>query len=51
MSQFHNGRPGTVRRAGFIILLCLAGIAAGVFGKQFSFNPAVLGDRLQEGMK
>jgi len=42
MSQFHNGRPGTVRWAGFIILLCLAGIAAGVFCRQFSFNPAVL---------
>jgi hypothetical protein len=27
---------------GFVILLCLAGIAAGVFLKQFSFNPAVL---------
>ena len=27
---------------GFIILLCLAGIAAGVYHKQFSFNPAVL---------
>ena len=27
---------------GFIILLCLAGIAVGVYIKQFSFNPAVL---------
>jgi hypothetical protein len=27
---------------GFIILLCLAGIAAGVYHKQFSFNPGVL---------
>jgi hypothetical protein len=30
------------RRVGFIILLCLAGVAAGVFLKQFFFNPAVL---------
>ena len=30
----------------FIILLCLAGIAAGVYLKQFSFNPAVLGCQL-----
>jgi hypothetical protein len=42
MSQSSNGRGGTERWAGFVILLCLAGIAAGVFLKQFSFNPAVL---------
>ena len=42
MSQSSNERGGTERWVGFIILLCLAGIAAGVFHKQFSFNPAVL---------
>ena len=33
---------GAEQWAGFIILFCLAGIAAGVYFKQFSFNPAVL---------
>ncbi len=33
---------GAEQWVGFIILLCLAGIAAGVYFKQFSFNPAVL---------
>ena len=42
MSQSFNERGGTERWVGFIILLCLAGIAAGVYHKQFSFNPAVL---------
>jgi hypothetical protein len=42
MSQSSNERGGTERWVGFIILLCLAGIAAGVYRKQFSFNPAVL---------
>jgi hypothetical protein len=42
MSQSSNERGRTERWAGFIILLCLAGIAAGVYHKQFSFNPAVL---------
>ena len=42
MSQSSNERGGTERWVGFIILLCLAGIAAGVYHKQFSFNPAVL---------
>ena len=42
MNQSCNERGRTERWAGFIILLCLAGIAAGVFLKQFSFNPAVL---------
>ena len=42
MSQSSNERGRTERWVGFIILLCLAGIAAGVFHKQFSFNPAVL---------
>ena len=42
MSQSFNDRGRTERWVGFIILLCLAGIAAGVFLKQFSFNPAVL---------
>jgi hypothetical protein len=42
MSQSSNERGRTERWAGFIILLCLAGLAAGVYHKQFSFNPAVL---------
>jgi hypothetical protein len=42
MSQSFNERGGTERWVGFIILLCLAGIAAVVYHKQFSFNPAVL---------
>ena len=42
MSQSSNERGGTERWVGFIILLCLAGIAAGVYQKQFTFNPAVL---------
>lgn len=42
MSQPCNERGGTEQWVGFIILLCLAGIAAGVYLKQFSFNPAVL---------
>jgi hypothetical protein len=42
MSQSNNERDGTERWVGFVILLCLAGIAAGVFLEQFSFNPAVL---------
>ena len=42
MSQSCNERGGTESWAGFVILLCLAGIVAGVFHKQFSFNPAVL---------
>jgi hypothetical protein len=42
MSQSFNERGRTERWVGFIILLCLAGIAAGVYHKQFSFNPAVL---------
>jgi hypothetical protein len=42
MNQSCNERGRTERWAGFIILLCLVGIAAGVFLKQFSFNPAVL---------
>jgi len=42
MNQSSKKRCGTEQWAGFIILLCLAGIAAGVYYKQFSFNPAVL---------
>ncbi|MGA9452892.1 MAG: DUF6599 family protein [Verrucomicrobiia bacterium] len=42
MSRFGSERGATERWAGFVILLCLAGIAAGVLLKQFSFNPAVL---------
>ena len=42
MSRSSNGRGGTERWVGLVILLCLAGIAAGVCLKQFSFNPAVL---------
>jgi hypothetical protein len=42
MSQLSIERGRTERWVGFIILLCLAGIAAGVYHKQFSFNPAVL---------
>jgi hypothetical protein len=42
MSQPCNERGGTEQWVGFMILLCLAGIAAGVYLKQFSFNPAVL---------
>ena len=42
MSQSCNERGGTERWVGFVILLCLAGIAVGVFLKQLSFNPAVL---------
>ena len=42
MSESSNERGRTERWAGFIILLCLAGIAAGVYHKLFSFNPAVL---------
>jgi hypothetical protein len=41
MSRSSNGCGGGERWAGSIILLCLAGIAAGVYLKQFSFNPAV----------
>jgi hypothetical protein len=41
MSQSCHQRSGTEQWVGFIILLCLAGIAVGVFLKQFSFNPAV----------
>jgi hypothetical protein len=42
MSQSSNERGRTEHWVGFIILLCLVGIAAGVYQKQFSFNPAVL---------
>ncbi len=35
-------RGGTEQWVGFIILLCLAGIAGGIYHQQFSFNPAVL---------
>jgi len=42
MSRSNNERGGTERWVGFLILLCLVGIAVGVFHKQFSFNPAVL---------
>jgi hypothetical protein len=42
MSQSSNARGRTERWGCFIILLCIAGIAAGVYHKQFSFNPAVL---------
>ncbi|MGD0744631.1 MAG: DUF6599 family protein [Verrucomicrobiota bacterium] len=42
MSRFGKERCGMEQWLGFVILLCLAGIAAGVFLKQFSFNPAVL---------
>ena len=42
MSQ-PSHQPGRAEQfIGFSILLCLAGIAAGVWLKQFSFNPAVL---------
>ena len=42
MSQ-SNHKPGRAERwAGYVILLCLAGAAAGVGLKQASFNPAVL---------
>ena len=42
MSRSSNVRGGGERWVGSIILLCLAGIAAGMYLKQFSFNPAVL---------
>jgi hypothetical protein len=42
MSQPGNKRGRTEQYVAFIILLCLTGIAAGVYRKQFSFNPAVL---------
>jgi hypothetical protein len=42
MSQSSNKRGGAEQWAGFVILLCLAGIAAAVYHRQFSFNPAVL---------
>jgi len=42
MSQPGNERNGAEQWASFIILLFLAGIAAGVYHRQFSFNPAVL---------
>jgi hypothetical protein len=42
MSQPTNERSGAERWVGLTILLCLAGIAAGIFHRQFSFNPAVL---------
>jgi hypothetical protein len=42
MSRFGKERCGMEQWMGFVILLCLAGIAAGVFLKQFYFNPAVL---------
>jgi hypothetical protein len=42
MSQPCNERNGGEQRAAIIILLFLAGIAAGVYHRQFSFNPAVL---------
>jgi hypothetical protein len=42
MSQPCNERNGAEQWAAFIILLCLSGIAAGVYHRQFSFNPAVL---------
>jgi len=42
MSWFGSERGGAERWAGFVILLCLAAIAAGVLLKQFSFNPAAL---------
>jgi hypothetical protein len=42
MNKSCNQRGGAEQSAGLIILLCLAGIAAGVYFKQFSFNPAVL---------
>ena len=42
MSQSNNQRGGTEQWVGFVILLCLAGIAAAVYHRQFSFNPAVL---------
>jgi len=42
MSQFSH-KPGQAEQfISFVILLCLAGIAADVYRKQFSFNPAVL---------
>ena len=42
MSQPCNERNGAEERVAVVILLCLAGIAAGVYHRQFSFNPAVL---------
>jgi len=39
MSQSSIERGRTERWVGFIILLCLVGIAAGVYHKQFSFTP------------
>jgi hypothetical protein len=42
MSQSSNQRGGTEQWVGFAILLCLAVIAAGVYRRQFSFNPAVV---------
>jgi len=42
MSQPCNEHNGAERRAAIIILLCLAGIAAAVYHRQFSYNPAVL---------
>ena len=42
MSQSSNKHGGMEQWIGFIILLCLVGIAAGVYHRQFFFNPAVL---------
>ena len=42
MSQPCNERGGAEQWAAVVILLCLAGIAAAVYHRQFSFNPAVL---------
>lgn len=42
MSRPCNGRWGTESWVGFIILLLLGCVAAGMYFKQFSFNPAVL---------
>ena len=42
MSQPCNERDGAEQWVAVVILLCLAGIAAGVYHRQFSFNPAVL---------
>ena len=53
MSQPINERGGMEQWAAGIVLLCLAGIAAGVCVKQVSFNPAVLvaAPAAAEGMK
>jgi hypothetical protein len=51
MNQAGHQRGRTETWVGLVILLCLAAVAAGVFIRQFSFNPAVLVARTVELQK